>query len=384
MVARKKKEAFLVAEPYWKSWQTASTDSDKEQAFKQTDYFVHYEIDNKVKSTAMRNWIKKHSGWSREHQQLLSNLPDWYLVNYGKYAWIAQKLGFMAPTVKQHLDSLLPEWLKKADEIKNTKSDSLCDQPTEAQPIKKVVSIQERMWEQLIDLCGTWDELLDSLVNGDITTSAFEPYKDMQTYREGMIKPAHAKMIKDRYLTDHAEATQVVEWQDPEIKEAYGFMNLKQRRAYLEFFDKIITACDTYINTGKAQRKTRKPKAVKKEKLVEKIKYQLNDNDIGVSSINPIDIIDSKELWVFNTKTRKLGVYVATELSTGLGVKGTGIVNFTEVSSIQKTLRKPKEQLANFKGTSRTKYHKAFSEINSTETKLNGRINEQTILLKAF
>jgi hypothetical protein len=383
MTARKSKETFLIAEPYWKKWQSANTAVDQEHAFKETDYFVHYEIDNKAKSTAMRTWIKKQNSLTRDQQQALTKLPDWYLVNYGKYAWIAQKLGFMAPSIQQHLETLLPEWLKRAEEIKNvplaTDEDIISTETT-----KKVVNIQERMWEQLIELCGAWDETLDLVVNGDVAIGTFDPYTDMRTYREGMVKPAHAKMIKDEYQFEYDEAVKVVEWQDADIKEAYGFMSVKQRKSYLEFFDKIITACNTYINTGKAQRKTKKPKAVKKEKLVEKLKYQVNDNDLGVASINPIDVIDCKELWVFNTKTRKLGVYFATELSTGLSVKGTSITNFTEHNSIQKTLRKPKDQLVNFKGNSKTKYGKAFAEISSTETKLNGRINDQTILLKAF
>lgn len=382
MTARKTKETFLIAEPHWKKWQAASTDAEKELAFKQTDYFVHYEIENKAKSTAMKTWIKKHSGWSKQHQQTLAKLPDSYLINYGKYAWIAQKLGFMAPSIQRHLNEILPEWLTKAQQQKDTTTDDADITHTTA--TQKVVNIQQRMWEQLIDLCGNWDQTLDLVVSGETTVASFEPYRDMQTYREGMVKPAHAKMIREKYQFDHAEATLVVAWQDADIKEAYSFMNAKQRKAYLEFFDKIITACDTYINTGKAQRKTRKPKAVKKEKLVEKIKYQVNDNELGVASVNPIDIIDCKELWVFNTKTRKLGVYVAEELSPGLGVKGTSITNFVESRSLQKTLRKPKEQLANFKGTSKTKYSKAFDEIKSTETKLTGRINDQTILLKAF
>ena len=49
-----------------------------------------------------------------------------------------------------------------------------------------------------------------------------------------------------------------------------------------------------------------------------------------------------------------------------------------------KTLRKPAEQLKLFKGTAKTKYQKAFADINAVEIKLNGRLNDTTIILKAF
>ncbi|MGA1691745.1 MAG: protein translocase subunit SecD, partial [Sedimenticolaceae bacterium] len=51
-----------------------------------------------------------------------------------------------------------------------------------------------------------------------------------------------------------------------------------------------------------------------------------------------------KELWIFNTKTRKLVKYVAAEYQE-LGVKGTSITGFDANTSVQKTLRKPEEQL---------------------------------------
>ena len=47
-------------------------------------------------------------------------------------------------------------------------------------------------------------------------------------------------------------------------------------------------------------------------------------------------------------------------------------------------MRKPAEQLKSFKGNAKTKYQKAFNEIKTTDTKLNGRFNENTIIIKAF
>ena len=65
-------------------------------------------------------------------------------------------------------------------------------------------------------------------------------------------------------------------------------------------------------------------------------------------------------------------------------VKGTTIQDFDAESSVQKTLRKPKEQINNWTGSAKTRFAKAFDEIKTTPTKLNGRINDTTIILKAF
>jgi hypothetical protein len=88
-----------------------------------------------------------------------------------------------------------------------------------------------------------------------------------------------------------------------------------------------------------------------------------------------------KELWIYNSKTRKLGKYVASDFNE-LGVKGTTIINFDETKSVQKTLRKPAEQLKEFKAAGKVQLRKFLEEINAVDTKMNGRINEETILLK--
>jgi hypothetical protein len=109
-----------------------------------------------------------------------------------------------------------------------------------------------------------------------------------------------------------------------------------------------------------------------------------------LASINPIDIVGASELWVFNIKTRKLGKYVADNIDptgqaragSGFNVKGTTIIGFNEELSIQKTLRKPEVQLKEFKAAGKVALRKFMEEIATTDTKLNGRINADTVLLK--
>jgi len=382
MAVRKKKEVYLTKEPDWTRLQKSANDEQKLAAFKHADFFVHYEIETKAKASAMRLWIKTASDWDIEDQKIVNKLPDYFFVTAGKIAFMTKKLGFIP---KMHLDYLtdqLPIWIKASN---NLKKDPLAEEEETAPVVKKPgISIQARMAEQVLPLCGDWEAILDLVVDGGFNLDKFDPYNDMRAYESGVIKANHAKIIKDMYSRDYEEAIDVVKWQDDDIKEAYSHLDTKARKLYLAFHEKINTACDTFITTGKAQRKTRKPKAVSKEKLVTKLKYKVNDGELGVSSINPIDIIDARELWMYNTKSRKIIHIVAANPGPGLSVKGSGIQNFLESSSLQKTLRKPLEQLKDFKGGARTKYMKAFDDIKTTETKSNGRVNEHCIILKSF
>jgi len=113
------------------------------------------------------------------------------------------------------------------------------------------------------------------------------------------------------------------------------------------------------------------------------VNYLKKHDGLKLVSINPEDVIDCKELWVYQTKYRKLGKYIAQSHST-LGIKGTTIVGFDVNGSVQKTLRKPKEQLAEFKKAGKVKLRTFLEDVKAVDIKLTGRINKDTILLKVF
>jgi hypothetical protein len=72
---------------------------------------------------------------------------------------------------------------------------------------------------------------------------------------------------------------------------------------------------------------------------------------------------------------------VAAEFAE-LSIKGTSITNFNESLSIQKTVRKPEDKLKEFKTAGKVALRKFLEDINAVDTKMNGRISEDTILLK--
>jgi hypothetical protein len=94
--------------------------------------------------------------------------------------------------------------------------------------------------------------------------------------------------------------------------------------------------------------------------------------------------VASSEAWLYDTAKRKL-IRVVADLNAGsLTVKGASIVGFDEKESVQKTLRKPIEQLKEVFSGGRPATRKAFKDIKSTETKFNGRSNENLIILKVW
>ena len=242
-------------------------------------------------------------------------------------------------------------------------------------------TIQERVKEAAMRMT---EEIEDAIEGFQTDPEAFDPkaFKMLNLLKGKEVKAAHARIIKDFYSSDLAELEELASGKgDEQLKEGYSHRSKKQIRNLITFYQEIMSACDMLAQEAKVNRKPRKTKAVPKEKLVAKLKYMKSNEPLKLVSVSPTDIIGSGELWVFNCKTRKLGRYVAAEFQT-LGVKGTTITGFDEFKSVQKTLRKPEEKLKEFKAAGKVQLRKFLDEINATDTKMNGRLNEETILLK--
>ena len=273
-------------------------------------------------------------------------------------------------------------WLRGqiVDVIEQGKND-VEDEVVETKPTVVQPSIQERVKDAAYRMT---EELEDAIEGFQVDAENFDPkaFKVLNLLKGKEVKAAHARIIKGFYEKDLAELEELASGKgDEQLKEGYAHRSKKQIRSLITFYQEIMSACDMLAQEAKVNRKPRKTKVVPKDKIVAKLKYMKSNEPLKLVSINPTDIIGSKELWIFNTKTRKLGKYIASEFAD-LGVKGTTITGFDEFKSVQKTIRKPEEKLKEFKAAGKVQLRKFLEDINATDTKMNGRINEDTVLLK--
>ena len=250
-----------------------------------------------------------------------------------------------------------------------------------AKPAVYTPSIQERVKEAAYRMT---EEIEDAIEGFQTDPENFDPkaFKMLNLLKGKEVKAAHARIIKGFYSKDLAELEELASGNaDEQLKEGYSHRSKKQIKNLIVFYQEIMSACDMLAQEAKVNRAPRKTKTVPKEKLVAKLKYMKTNEPLKLVSVNPTDIIGCGELWVYNTKNRKLGRYVASEFNV-LGVKGTSITGFDEFKSVCKTLRKPEEKLKEFKAAGKVQLRKFLDDINATDTKMNGRINEEIILLK--
>ena len=252
----------------------------------------------------------------------------------------------------------------------------------EAKPVAFQPSIQDRLRETALRMT---EEIEDAIESFNTDPENFDPkaFKVLNLLKGKDAKAAHARTIRDFYKRNLEELEELASGSaDEQLREGYKHRSRKQVRALIDFYKEVDSACTMLMQEAKVNRTPRAKKAQPKEKIVAKLKYMKTFETLKLVSINPQDIIGSKEVWVYNTKSRKLGKYVAAAYQE-LNVKGASIINFSETDSICKTLRKPEEKLKEFKAAGKVALRKFLEDINATDTKMNGRLNEETIILKA-
>ena len=210
---------------------------------------------------------------------------------------------------------------------------------------------------------------------------------DFKTYdwlKSQDVKHQHAKNIADYYQKNVlAELEEALAGNCPQLKEAYAFMGKSGIKKTIEFVRELIDACVKWSDVAKQISLNNRAPRVKKPKpaakQVEKLKFMREHENL--KSIPATQIVGATQLWIYNTKTRTLGVYVCNNLH-GFSVKGSTILNYEASESISKKLRKPEDILPKVLEAGKIALRKILPNIRAKEKKLTGRINKDTILLK--
>ncbi len=376
------------------------------QTFKHTELHPHlfnWMLKNDYKKSdvssikALPNW-KIGTQASIMAKLLLDGMPDFYAEENVYWESLAGTSGTIRPVTEW----LIPTIAELIEEGSKVKIEKKSEEKKKAEVY--VPSIQERIRDQAADASEDIDVWLDEFVTNK---DGFDPkgFDFKNHFQKKGVTQAHARKIIKFYEGELDEFRELLKiptagqlskmdekdadlWE--QLKEGYAHLSKKDVQKFISALESLVEACNYVIDTSKATRKPRKSKPKSADKLVEKLKFAKTNDKYKLASIIPTEVIGANELWVFNIKTRKIGKYVASNIDpkgmkragTGLSVKGTTIQGFDEKISIQKTLRKPEDQLKEFKAAGKVALRKYLDEIKTTDTKLNGRINLDTILLK--
>jgi len=345
------------------------------QLFHSAMHYTQYEMTDKQLKSRFIAYAKS----KKLDHNLLNVLTEKELACAGKYATIVVKGGELPEDIEASFENYIKELTEKAKQVRTERKAAAKEKAKES--AGPVLTVQDRMRMQAEEVCQEFDGWLQDLLMGKY--KSIPKHMDPATKMKAAdFKAGQARWVKSFYEPELAEIKEVMAGKDKDLKEGWSNVMKSSLLRAEKLLDQILTSADVIETVAKANRKVRVKKAPTVQKQIAKLKYCEKSDEYGVASVNPIGVVGAKEVWIFNTKYRKLGKYVAMDES-GLSVKGTTFQNYSG-SSVQKTLRKPKEQLKDFMKAGKVKLRTFLDDIKAVDTKLNGRMNDNIVILKVF
>lgn len=350
-------------------------------------YHVHYQIEVKDWLNQIKGYVKKN--YDKKIQQAINNLPDWKLSNKSHYATAAFIEENKPEILHRDYVGKLDKWITELA-VEGNKIVTLKAAETKTKKVAYVPSIQERLMEASEEKLQELETWIDDFLR-DPKKNTLSDKLPLESFRKNEINLGHTRWINKWYEGPLSELEELVNLprageqteDQQQLVEGYNHFTKAQQKELLEFYKRVFQAMEILRAEKKQVRPARKIKQKSAADLVKRFKFKSSDADMGIASVNPAEIIGATAIVVFNCKNRKLGVYYAEDTCV-FQVKGTTLQFFDVDRSTQKTIRKPQEILPHWKKVTKHKLPAQFGYLTTTETKLNGRFNEDTVILKVF
>jgi hypothetical protein len=298
-------------------------------------------------------------------------VPDYFFLDIGKQAWLRMS---KAPTTKQS-DMFFNTCLEELKVIyKNLEAEKQKEKEI-IQDIAPKLTVDKSAKIEYVGLYSYFDHLI-----------AADEIDADKVY--DLVRSRSPSQQALRALVEHYKSN-IAECDDFSNSVKLKGKAKKVTKALHSGSRTIVTVLEKILSNVRAESKLNKIRRPRKRKIkpaqmqIKNLKFKESDSALKLVSIPPTAIIAAPTLITFNTRTRKVAIYYAKN-TDGLFVKGTTIQNYDTEKSKMKMLRKPEEMIDHLVGTSLHRFEKVFGGIKAVQGRPNGRINEDTMLLKVF
>lgn len=387
MAGKKRTTNFHASWPKPTFTQVVKTHKNFKSNFQGAMMYAHYELT----AIELKKEVVKYLKSLDPKNPLLDRIKDIHENRFGtvgKYMYI---LNHGADLPDEYMAGLMPAFMKVIDE----EEAKVAEAKKEAEYLEKekgankqdlppskalvTVTIQDRLREKAREVAGEVEGWLDDFVlDKKLPAKTVEDFVNL--FKANELKAPHARHMQTIFERRAAEIAEAAEGLNKDLSEGYSNFTKPELKKLDLFHKNLMKACSMMQEVAKVERAPRKKKPVSQEKIVSKLKYKKEDNSLGIVSQNPVHILGAKEVWVYNTKTRKLAQYKAFD-ERGLLVKGASLENFSS-DSLEKTVRKPAETLAEFKKASKVKLRTFLKELSTVDVPAGGKLNEHHVILR--
>lgn len=330
--------------------------------------YYNANMENKERAKVVKDYLKKTN---KSYHEVFVNVPDYELLTLGSLLTIKNRGEYLSPEDETRIQTKL-DYVYNKYSAKNTVSDA------EDTPKTPVISVEQRV----IEAARKQSEEIDYAIDAFFKTKKSD-FSAKTFLNANGISGAVAKRISEYYKSMLSELEQAIEGKDEQLVEGYSFLTKSELKRFRDMIAGIIDDCINASLASKANRAPRVKKPKPATKQVERLKYLVEYPELGLKSVHPTKIVGAQQLWVYNTKNKKLGVYYATG-SSGFSVKGSALLGWDPETSSQNSLRKPADVIPKVLESGKSTLNKLLSSLTTVNTKMNGRINADTILVRVL
>lgn len=345
--------------------------NDYDNAIYQTlrHYAYYYDKADYVKWT--REWVKKTR--TDKEYKLFCKAEDWRIsptvAGLCRMIWNGLEI-----------DKHRMKWLNdRVDDVIDAGSrivEDVSDTTTRKNPAQLV---QDKVSEFISEV----EEVVDNVTTSKVKKVDVEAWSVFDEMKKAEMPAQTAHALVKYYTPIRDEWKELVEKKSPDLEEAYSNVSTRQRNTILKFFQRLLDDCQLYLNNKKAVRKPRKKKEVPVSKIVSAVKYLPESKEYKIASVAPEKLVGADTIFVFNTKYKRVQIYIA-QSKDGMSVKGTTLLGYDPEASTSKTLRKPEEFFQATAKTTKARSVKIVQELKTKDGPVNGRINGDCIIYKVW
>lgn len=356
-------------------WADVTTLEEFDKKLSSALNFYNYYLDRDDYIPIIHEYMKQN-GYSKNNLQLIAKIPKTAgnVIVVGKLCRIfnmgAPDFHDYRKMVKKSIAGLLNS-AKTDSEKTSTPVESKVKKPN----VHEIM--QEKVREKvLVELEG----MLDSWCN---TSTKVVKFPLVTVMRGENIPVSATGEVKEWLTKQRNEYNEAFEKTCDQMVEGYSYLSKAALHNRIKALDEMLNELVLYKSSKAASRKPRVKKPKSAEKQVQRVKYMAESKDYSMRSCDPTRIIGANAFFIFNTKYRRLTVFKAKNRD-GFTVSGTSIKDFDEDNSFSLTLRKPQDYLPIIAAKTERQIEKALDELKTKRKSANGRINQDTILIRAL
>jgi hypothetical protein len=353
------------------NWQTQPTSENRVSRLGAAFSWYNYHYGKKDVKELIIDWLSRNDR-QREAKEF-ARVPDSAPVN--ALGWLC-RMNTMGLVLTEKESQFVNDSIRShISVLQAVKAVTTTDEVEIVKP-----NIQDRLREKMSEAAAEIEGMYDDMILSGVKMSA--DYKPITVLRGMNVAPQLMSEIMQSWQQRLAELELVLQGKDAQLNEGYSHFGKLQVKSLIKFCEQVLSDCGSYVQLKKVERKPRKKKPVSPEKITQRFRYLKEFAELKLTSEPVTKLVGCQEAWMYDTKKRKL-IYAVADTHVGtMTVKGTALVGFDTNISVQKTLRKPAEQIKALLTGGVANTRKFFKDIRATEVRFNGRGNENLILLK--